>query len=75
MDKVESAGSEKSAIEGTWNAGEKTRPKARAHLVFELVLEARNGPENGVEVVPRKIIQKHLIFGWLLPKFPANRLN
>ena len=42
------------------DTSEETRSKGGAHLFLQLVLKCWQGPENGVEIIPWKIIQVDL---------------
>lgn len=62
MDKMETLDRKKPAVERTRSSREETWTRARPQFLAQFVQEAWQGLENGIEVVPWKVVQEDLIF-------------
>lgn len=62
MDKMKTLIWENPAIERTRNPREVAWTNPTFHFITQLLFEAIKGLEDVVEVIPRKIIQKDLVF-------------
>ena len=75
MDKMKIFAGEEPAVERTWNSGYKTWFSSCSHCFLKIFSELVQGFENGVEIIPRQIIQKHLNFRQLTVYFLAHLVH
>jgi len=71
MDKMKTLIWENSAIERTWNPREVAWTNPSFHFITQFLFEGVKGLEDVVEVIPREIIEKHLVFWRFMVQLPT----